>query len=142
MDREEREAEGRVFLLIQHVGDTDVVGDDGGNDTGDATCFGYCLVSVEDTTGEEGEGYGEEEKQGDEADTLAHAYDASWRQCENRRFCQEKGNDKPEVSGDHAPGNEIDSDSRVEFGGVENIRGGVHEGSDDTTTRNKDGCIR
>ena len=80
-----------MFLLIQHVGDTNVASNDGGNDTGDATCFGYCLVSVEDATGQEGEGCGEEEKQGDEADTLARAYDATWRQCESQRFGSTEG---------------------------------------------------
>ena len=40
MDWEEGETEGRVLFLIQHVGDTDVVSDEGGNDTENATSLG------------------------------------------------------------------------------------------------------
>ena len=54
---------------------------------------------------------------------------------------EQKGDDEPEESGDHAPGNEINSEGRVELSSVENTGGGVHEGGADTTGRNKDGCI-
>ena len=53
---------------------------------------------------------------------------------------QEK-DDEPEVSGDQTPGNKVDSDGRVQFGAVDELGGGVNVGFDDTTARNKDGCI-
>ena len=76
MEGEEGKAEGGVFLLIQHVSDTDVVGNHGRNDTDDTASLGRCFTGIEGTSSEDGKGCGEEEEQGDEADTLAQAYDA------------------------------------------------------------------
>ena len=77
MKWEEREAERGVFLLIQHVGDTDVVGNDGRNATDDPSCLGHRFAGVEDTSREGGKCGREEEEQCDEADALAQAYDAN-----------------------------------------------------------------
>lgn len=49
--------------------------------------------------------------------------------------------DEPEESGDQAPGGEIDSESGIEFSGVECTGGGIHVGSEDPTARNKDSRI-
>jgi len=51
------------------------------------------------------------------------------------------GDDEPEVSSDHAPGNEVYSDGRVKLVGVKNFGGGVDEGGDDTTARKKNSCV-
>ena len=83
MDGEKGETEGWVLLVFQHVGDTDVVGDDGSDDTDDTTSLVRRHASVEGTSGEDGKGCGEAEEQGDEADTLAQADDATWG-CETR----------------------------------------------------------
>ena len=62
VDGKEGETEGGVFLVIQHVGDTDVVGDNGGNDTDDTTCLGRCCAGIEGTSGEDGKGRGQAEE--------------------------------------------------------------------------------
>jgi len=86
VEGEEGETEGGVFLLIQQVGDTNVVSDDGGNDANDTTCFGRCCTGVEGTSSEDGEGCGEGEEQGDEADALSHAYNATEGMCQSWGF--------------------------------------------------------
>jgi hypothetical protein len=109
------EAEERVCLGIEHGGNTEVIRDEGGDDTEDTTGLGAVDAEVECTSSENGECGGEEAEEGDEANALAHGHN-------------------PEIAGDHAPGEEIDADGVLKLGLV-----GV--GGDDTAAWEEDRCI-
>jgi len=110
------EGEGWVGFSLEKAGNTDVVSNDGSDDTEDTASLVDVGTCVESASGENGESDSEEEEQHNEADALSETDDA-------------------EVPGDDRPGNQVDTNSRGEFSRVS-------VGSDDAASGDEDGRVR